>query len=162
MQAEFATGEIKEKAPRNKVSCFIEYYPEEIFVCNATLETDSSGASKVVDLITDIEREVIRGDVNAATFDHIKQSLKQEFVANQQNNQYWLDVITDKELLGKDFISAYIETLESISIDKFIAFVRDISSKGNHVSVVMEGTTEDVNTQNLFRDNEFIRDFFGL
>ena len=162
MQAEFATGEIKEKAPRNKVSCFIEYYPEEIFVCNANLETDSSGASKVVDLITDIEREVIRGDVNAATFDHIKQSLKQEFVANQQNNQYWLDVITDKELLGKDFISAYIETLESISIDKFIAFVKDISSKGNHVSVVMEGTTEDVNTQNLFRDNEFIRDFFGL
>lgn len=64
--------------------------------------------------------------------------------------------------MGKDFISAYIETLESISIDKFIAFVRDISSKGNHVSVVMEGTTEDVNTQNLFRDNEFIRDFFGL
>jgi hypothetical protein len=30
------------------------------------------------------------------------------------------------------------------------------------ITVIMEGTTEDVNTQNLFRENQFIKDFFDL
>ena len=41
-------------------------------------------------------------------------------------------------------------------------FVEKVSRRGNRIVVVLEGTTEDVNTQNLFRENQFIREFFDL
>ncbi len=162
MQGEFAKGEIKERSPRNNVSCFIEFYPEEILVCKSTFETDSAGASKIVDLVKAVEGKLVNKEVDITRFEQIKNSLREKYNLSQQSNWYWIDVISDKVLLGKDVSSEYIETLESITIEKFIEFVSDISSKGNHISVVMEGTTEDVNTQNLFRENEFIKDFFGL
>ena len=41
-------------------------------------------------------------------------------------------------------------------------FARDLLEKGNKISVIMDGTTDDVNTRNLFREDKFIREFFGI
>lgn len=162
MRSEYAEGEIKELAPRNSVKCDIEFYPEEIFVCNTTFETDSVGASKIMELIKGIESKLINRDVDIARFELIKNNMLQQFSQAEKGNQFWMDVLRDKILLSKDIASVYKETLQGMTIDKFVEFVANVSAKGNHISVVMEGTTEDVNTQNLFRENEFIKDFFGL
>lgn len=162
MQGEYAEGQIKELSPKNVIKCDIEFYPEEIFVCNAIFETDSAGASKIVELIKLTENKLINRDVDIARFELIKKNLLQGFSNAEKGNNFWVKVITDKVLLGKDIAGVYKETLEGITIDKFVEFVANVSAKGNHISVIMEGTTEDVNTQNLFRENEFIKDFFGL
>ena len=52
--------------------------------------------------------------------------------------------------------------LEGVTAADFKEFVDKLCRRGNRITVVMEGTTQDVNTQNLFRENQFIREYFDL
>jgi predicted Zn-dependent peptidase len=71
-------------------------------------------------------------------------------------------VFTDSYLFGHNFHTGYLQTVENVTPDNFKAFVDKVYRRGNMITVIMEGTTEDVNTQNLFRENQFIKDFFDL
>ena len=79
-----------------------------------------------------------------------------------QKQSYWVENLMGHHLQGKDLYSGYITIIETITPDSFKNFVDKVSRRGNRIVVVMEGTTEDVNTQNLFRENQFIREFFDL
>ena len=52
--------------------------------------------------------------------------------------------------------------MENLTAKDFKEFVGKLCRRGNRITVVMEGTTKDVNTQNLFRENQFIREYFDL
>ena len=56
----------------------------------------------------------------------------------------------------------YMAEIAGITAKDFCSFVDKLYRRGNRITVVMEGTTQDVNTQNLFRENQFIRDYFDL
>ena len=79
-----------------------------------------------------------------------------------QSSSFWVDSYIGGYLQGKDLYSGYLSVIENITPDNFKEFVDKVCRRGNKVTVVMEGTTEDVNTQNLFRENQFIREFFDL
>ena len=158
----YANGKIKELSPNSFASVGIEYYPEEILMCRQRFETDSAGSVEILDHLNSKLQEVTYNGVGNEGFVKLKNSVLKRVKAQQEGTRYWLDVFTDSYLFGHNFHTGYLQAAENITPDKFRAFVDKVYRRGNMITVIMEGTTEDVNTQNLFRENQFIKDFFDL
>jgi predicted Zn-dependent peptidase len=140
----------------------VEYYPEEIFVCRQRFETDSAGSVEIMDFLNAKLQEITYNGIGTEEFSKLKSGLLKKVAREQVGNGYWLDVFTDSYLFGHNFHTGYLQTVENVTPDNFKAFVDKVYRRGNMITVIMEGTTEDVNTQNLFRENQFIKDFFDL
>lgn len=162
MQGVCSGGKIKELSPKSAVSTGIEYYPEEIMVCRQRFETDSAGASEILNILDSRLRSVAYDGLQESEFAALKSGLMNRITSAMASNGYWVDAFVDSYLFGKDFHAGYLAAVSGMTQAKFKDFVDMVYRRGNMVTVVMEGTTQDVNTQNLFRENQFIRDFFDL
>ena len=157
-----ARGAVKEFSPKNSVSAGIEIYPEEIMICRQRFETDSAGAQRVIDLVDARLQEVSYNGIPDEEFAAIKKGYMAKISMQMQNSKFWVDSYIEGCLQGKDLYSGILAAVEGITAKDFKNFVEKISRRGNRIVVVLEGTTEDVNTQNLFRENQFIREYFDL
>lgn len=158
----YANGKIKELSPKSSVSSEIDYYPEEIFICKSRFETDSAGLEQVLNHFNGVMQEMVYGGIGENTLTSLKKSLKEKIGAAMKRNGYWLDVYAGTYLLGKDFHSGYMDAVDAVTAEKLREFVDMVYRRGNMITVVMEGTSHDVNTQKLFRENQFIKEFFDL
>ena len=140
----------------------MDYYPEQILVCSQRFETDSAGAREVVEIFNSNMQEMAYNGISEERFGALKERLLKGLAAAQQGNGYWLDIFTEVQLSGLNFNSGFSTELNNITSADFKEFVQMLYRRGNRITVTMEGTTEDVNTQNLFRENQFIKDFFDL
>lgn len=162
LQNLYANGTIRELSPNSTVSAGIEYYPEEILVCRQRFQTDSAGLEAVCRVLDSKLQEVAYNGIGAEEFEKLKAGLARKVEAYQKGNAYWLDVFTDSHLFGHNFHNGYSSAVGKTTPEDFKEFVEKVYRRGNRITVVMEGTTEDVNTQNLFRENQFIKEFFDL
>lgn len=162
LQNLYANGTIRELSPNSTVSAGIEYYPEEILVCRQRFQTDSAGFEAVCRVLDSKLQEVAYNGIGAEEFEKLKAGLARKVEAYQKGNAYWLDVFTDSHLFGHNFHNGYSSAVGKTTPEDFKEFVEKVYRRGNRITVVMEGTTEDVNTQNLFRENQFIKEFFDL
>lgn len=158
----YSSGKMKELSPNSKVSANIEYYPEEILMCRQRFETDSAGSVEIMNLLNAQLQSVVYNGLDDARFAALKQRVLDKERSWQSSNRYWLDVFTDSYLFGHNFHNGYATAIERITPQQFKEFVDKLYRRGNAISVIMEGTTQDVNTQNLFRENQFIKEFFDL
>jgi zinc protease len=158
----YASGKMKELSPNSTVSAGIEYYPEEILMCRQRFETDSAGSVEILDHMHSKLQEVTYNGIGNEEFEKLKRGMFKRVEMAQEGNRYWLDAFTDSYLFGHNFHTGYLQAIENLTPDRFKAFVDKVYRRGNMITVIMEGTTEDVNTQNLFRENQFIKDFFDL
>ena len=157
-----AKGTVKELSPKNSVSAGIEIYPEEIMICKQRFETDSAGTQRILDLVDARLQEVSYNGIPDDEFAAIKKEYMAKVSSQMQSRKFWVDSYMESYLQGKDLYSGLLATVEGITAKDFKNFVEKVSRRGNRIVVVLEGTTEDVNTQNLFRENQFIREFFDL
>lgn len=162
LQNLYANGTIRELSPNSTVSAGIEYYPEEILVCRQRFQTDSAGFEAVCRVLDSKLQEVAYNGIGAEEFEKLKAGLARKVETYQKGNAYWLDVFTDSHLFGHNFHNGYSSAVGKTTPEDFKEFVEKVYRRGNRITVVMEGTTEDVNTQNLFRENQFIKEFFDL
>ncbi len=162
LSAFYSGGAIKEMSPKSSVSAVMGYYPEEILMCRQRFETDSAGSVEICNLLKAKLQELSNKGMEQNDFAKLQRSIKQRFEADMQKNRYWLDVFTDSYLFGQNFHNGYVSAIEKITPEMFREFVDMVYRRGNMITVIMEGTTEDVNTQNLFRENQFIKEFFDL
>lgn len=162
LQNLYANGTIRELSPSSTVSAGIEYYPEEILMCRQRFQTDSAGAADICRILDSRLQDVAYNGMGADEFAKLKAGLAKKVETYQNSNAYWLDVFTDSYLFGHNFHNGYSSAIEKVTGEDFKAFVDKVYRRGNRITVIMEGTTEDVNTQNLFRENRFIKEFFDL
>jgi hypothetical protein len=95
-------------------------------------------------------------------FAQLKKNYRNVILSAMDRNGYWIDNFVVNYLLGKDMHQGYMAEIANITANDFCSFIEKLYRRGNRITVVMEGTTQDVNTQNLFRENQFIRDYFDL
>ena len=95
-------------------------------------------------------------------FEKLKAGLLKKMEDYNRSNAYWLDVFTDSYLFGHNFHNGYAGEIAKSTPEEFKKFVDMVYRRGNMITVILEGTTQDVNTQNLFRENQFIKEFFDL
>lgn len=162
LQGMYANGKMRELSPSSTVQAGIEYYPEEIFMCRQRFETDSAGSAEICSILNSRLHDLAYNGIAVADFSKLKGSLKGKMETYQKSNAYWLDVFTHSYLFGENFYNGFIDAIEKATPQDFKAFVDKVYRRGNMITVTMEGTTEDVNTQNLFRENQFIKEFFDL
>lgn len=158
----YSNGKIKELSPYSRVSVELEYYPEEIMMCRQRFVTDSAGSVEISSILKAKLQEIAYAGIAQDELAKLKESLLKRIAAYQNGNRYWLDVFTDSYLFGHNFHQGYVSAIENVTADDFKAFVDMAYRRGNIITVIMEGTTEDVNTQNLFRENQFIKNYFDL
>lgn len=158
----YMNGQIKNLASRSGVATKLMYYPEEIMVSESNFETDSLRANEIIDIIETKLRDVSENGIEPSLFYSIVKDRKEWFADAAKENNYWLETIERRYIVGKDFHSSFMKVLEEITPDKFSNFIRNLHYNGNKIILIMEGTTEDVKTRNLFKDNQFIKDFFEL
>ena len=158
----YSGGAIKERSPKNSVSALIEYYPEEILMCRQRFETDSAGSVEICNILNAELQDLAYKGMSPGEFAKLQNDIKRRFEANLKKNRYWLDVFTDSYLFGQNFHNGYASAIDKVTPERFRQFVDMVYRRGNMITVIMEGTTEDVNTQNLFRENQFIKEFFDL
>ncbi len=147
---------------RSRLEVELKYYPESILEINSGFETDSLNAGKVCDIMDNSLSAIANGMYAQAQFDKLKKTLAAQFEKKSVSNEYWLDVMDCRYMIGKDFHSNYLKVLDGITVGEFADYVGAILEDGNKVAVIMDGTTRDVNTQNLFKEDEFIKDFFDV
>ena len=162
LQGVYSNGKIRELSPDNKVSVKMEYYPEHILMCRQRFETDSAGAAEVVNFLNSSLQNLAFNGISQENFGALKNVLLKGLNDARHKNSYWLDVFADSHMFGYNFHNGYEQVLNGITPEDFKEFVDVLYRRGNRISVIMEGTTGDVNTQNLFRENQFIIDFFDL
>ena len=144
------------------VKSALKNYPEQIYVMEIQYETDSLNAKVVKDIVASSVTAIANGAVDENMLSTIKTQLKDEFLAANVTNEYWLDLFEHRYMAGKDFFSNYMKSLESITAADFKDFAAQMVGQGNVISITMDGTTKDVNTQNLFKEDEFIKEYFDL
>lgn len=144
------------------INTTLKNYPEQIYVMEVQFEADSMNAKIVKEKILSSMSAIANGSVADLELEAMKIQLKDEFMAENATNDYWLDLFGHRYMAGKDFYSNYMKSLESITVADFKEFALQIAAQGNMVSVTMDGTTKDVNTQNLFKEDEFIKEYFDL
>ncbi len=155
-------GIIRELSPESEVSQSIELYPEEIMICRSRFETDSAGAQQILDVMNSRLKCVTYEGISPEEFAQIKKNYLAKVTRLMQERSFWVESMLENHLSGKDLYTGFAAVVEGISATDFKEFLDMVSRRGNRIVVVMEGTTKDVNTQNLFRENQFIREFFDL
>lgn len=144
------------------ISSTAKSYPEEIVAINVKFETDSAGASVAEESFNQALNRVACKRVETYEFEALKNNVRESFVTRSESNKFWLDIMEYRYIEGKDFYTNFQEVLQSLTLADFEKFIADIIERGNKISIVMDGTTKDVNTQNLFREDEFIKRYFGI
>lgn len=144
------------------IEASLKYYPEGILTVNTVFETDSLHARQVDDIIDNHFQSILNNGMDSVQFGALVQKLKEQFLTESVTNKYWLNIMEQRYIMGKDFHNNYMKTLESITPSVFRNFIYDLINKGNKITIIMDGTTQDVNTQNLFKKDEFIKEFFEI
>ena len=158
----YSNGAIRELSPKSTVSSSIEFYPEEILKCRSRFETDSAGVQEILNVLESKLKEVVYDGISEEQFAQLKKNYRKVILSAMDRNSYWVDNFVVNYLLGKDMHQGYMAEIAGITAKDFCSFVDKLYRRGNRITVVMEGTTQDVKTQNLFRENQFIRDYFDL
>lgn len=136
-------------------------YPEQIFVLNTNFVADSTDIFEIKKIYTEIFRNILKEGIDFSLFDLALDKAKQNFGQVCNTNRYWLDVLENRMLYNIDFNRDYLSVLENITSKEFNDFMGNLVTKGNCIELLMEGTVDDVKTKTLFREDEFIRNFFG-
>ncbi len=158
----YANGAIRELSPKSSVSSKMEFYPEEIFICKSRFETDSAGTQDILDILESKLEDAAYSGIGNEEFALLKKNYSKGILSAMERNGYWVDNYVANYLLGKDMHQGYLSVVAGLTAEDFRQFIEKVYRRGNHVTVVMEGTVHDVKTQNLFRENQFIRDYFDL
>ena len=139
----------------------MEYYPESILVVKTKFETDSLNATKIVNSLFSHLKKVAKGEISNSNFSLLSNSLISSYNRVKTKGEFWLNYLAIKYLGGKDLVYQSKE-IEKISKANFVAFIDKLLSRGNSISIIMDGTTADVETERLLKENDFVREYFNV
>ena len=144
-----------------KVYTTLEHYPEDIFVASSSFETDSASAPEIKKVITDNLTDIAENGISKKEFDSLSGTVESRFSAAQEGNSFWLNMLERRYIGGLDFYDNFSSVLNGITQAEFASFISDLLD-GNRISVVMYGTHRDIQTEKLFEENSFIKDYFDV
>lgn len=157
----FATENLDRSITAFDINSNIELYPEEMFVLTTNFESDSINITKAIRLTDNLLENLAKNKIDERIWNLAIYDIAKNFKGEKENQQETLNYLTLKYLYSLD---TYFEVADLLSIKKeeFAEFIKELISNGNRISVIMDGTTADVETLRLLRENEFIRQYFDI
>jgi len=164
MMENFVSSVIKTKlytnVPLYNVKSALEYYPEQIYTLDLVFETDSASVHSCIESLVGELQQCSRGVLPDMEFSQLKRQLKDRYNTVSSAPEFWLDILQTKQMSGKD-LSTIGSAVDAVTKKDFCDFVKDVLS-ANRITVIMDGTTADIPTLQLLRENEFIKNFFDV
>ncbi len=156
----YNNGSIKNLSSSSSIESSLKYYPEEVVLYESLFDTDSIGINSILNIFDQTLKDLSNNRMDTTLFNNIKKGLKDSFTLNEKSTDYWLSILENRYVTGEDFYSEFNQTLDNITPLVFSQYIKELYEKGNKVTVIMEGTTENTRTRNLLKGNDFIRNYF--
>lgn len=124
------------------VNMNLSYYPDDSFSFLFGFDTDVALKERLLARAHKEIANVIEKGIEQTDFNKIMEFMSKNYTQNLRENGYWLNTISSRYLLGKDFHTTYESTLKSITPARLQAFIKSVLSQGNQVEVIMRGVAK--------------------
>ena len=137
------TEEIREKEGGTYgvgVSASTSWYPKPEGLIQISYVTDPDKVEHLNARIMEILRDFAANGPSEENLAKVKEYKTKKHAENLRENSYYSSSMYNYITLGKDFMSDYEKTLESITAEDVRLAVAKILKQGNSISIVMRGT----------------------
>ncbi len=121
------------------VNMSVSYYPEDNFTFLFGFDTDVALRERLLNRAHKEIGVVMEKGVSAEDFSKIMEYMQKTYTQNLRENNYWLGVINNRFMIGKDMHSTYESVLKSMTPEKVTSFIKQTLTQGNQIEVVMNG-----------------------
>lgn len=144
-----------------EVKSDLEFYPENMNVLNINFQSDSLNATKALSEIDLQLQNIADGKIDSKEWNKIIFNMAKLFKGEKENAGELINYLSIKYVNDYDLYFE-LDDIQSITKEDFAQFIKEMLADGNKVSVVMDGTTADIETLRLLKENEFIRQYFDI
>lgn len=106
------------------------------------LKTNDEQSARMLELAHGIIVNLFRDGATADQFNRVKGALLSQYENEIRTNTYWHNNIRLHEFLGKDFITDHRAAIETLTLDDFNAFMRQLYDGKNRIQINMHGVAE--------------------
>lgn len=123
------------------VQMSLSHYPQEEFALLFGFDTDVELKERLLNrAYLEIEKLVKEG-VSESDFNKTIEYLNKNYTQNLRENSYWLSILSNRYLYGKELHSTYKSVLDSITPERLNSFIKSVFSTNNHIEVIMNGVS---------------------
>lgn len=119
------------------ISSSLSDYPEEVGLIQITLPTSPEKRERMTELIYEGIDDVVENGPKQENIDKIKEYMTRKYAENLKRNGFWLNAMINKARYGKDNVTPYEETLNSITAADIQEMAKTIFKSGNRIEVGM-------------------------
>lgn len=105
--------------------------------------TFTTNADQQAKLITRADEELmnlLQNGADETNFNKAKEAMIKQFEINSRKNAFWNELLMQQLRFPQaDFVNTYEETLKSITLPQFNAFLKNLYNGNNRIQVIMEG-----------------------
>ena len=137
------TEEIREKEGGTygvSVNSGTKWFPKSQGMLQISYSTDPDKVEHLNSRIMEILRDFAANGPSEANLAKVKEYKSKKHAENLRDNSYYSSALVSYLTIGKDFLTYYDTTLESITTEDVRRSVEKILKQGNSISIVMKGT----------------------
>lgn len=129
----------------SRVEAEFRKYPEEFLLVNLAFETESYDPAVYEGLRNTLNRLANEG-IDAVRLASLKKSVKADFDFRQETTcEFWMDLLENRFVYGKDFYTRYLAQLNQISLEQVNQALADFVKEGGRLELVMYGDSNHSN-----------------
>lgn len=114
-------------------------YPEEFLIMSLAFETEQY-QPQVFESLQALYAQLQENGIEEADFALVKKVLKTRFELNQKTScDFWMDLLVDRYVYGKDFYSRYMSSLDQMTCAQFNAALTRYLKTGGRLDLVLYG-----------------------
>lgn len=157
----FINEHLAKKISNVRVESDLEFYPENMTTLNICFESDSLNATKALEEIDLQLQNIADGKIDSKEWNKIIFNMAKLFKGEKESAAELINYLSIKYIEGHDLYFELTD-IQGITKEDFAQFIKEILTDGNKICVVMDGTTADIETLRLLKENEFIRQYFDI
>ncbi|MCH5241356.1 MAG: insulinase family protein [Muribaculaceae bacterium] len=102
--------------------------------------TNADQQAKLIERADSELMNLLQNGADEANFNKAKEAMIKQYEINSRKNAYWNEALTSQMRFPQaDFINDYANTLNSITLDQFNQFMKNLYNGNNRIQVIMEG-----------------------
>lgn len=103
------------------------------------LQTNEQQSARMLQLADEIFVNLLNDGATPDQFNRVKGALLSQYENNVRTNSYWHNNIRLYELLGTDLVTEHRSAIESLTLEEFNTFMRELYDGTNRIQVNMHG-----------------------
>lgn len=122
-----------------RVATDFRKYPEEVMLMDVAFETEAY-QPKLYDTLRTVLSDLAKEGVCADRLASLKKNLRANFAFRQETTcEFWMDLLVNRSVYGKDFYTHYLSQLNQISLEQVNEALATYLNEGGRLELVLYG-----------------------